>query len=196
MGKLDGTKTAENLMKSFAGESQARNRYTFYGVVARGEGYEEIAKNFDETAEQERAHANVFYKFLATDLNGNKIIINADYPVELHKDTLLNLKAARDGEHEEQAILYPEFAKVADKEGFPKVAEAYRAIAKIETRHENQYARFYDSLKSGDVYKKGESAFWICQNCGYIAEGTEAPKVCPICYYTQGYFKIYTDTFK
>ncbi|WP_297523363.1 rubrerythrin [uncultured Clostridium sp.] len=196
MGKLNGTKTAENLMKSFAGESQARNRYTFYSVVAKQEGYEEIAKVFEETADQERAHANVFYKFLAADLNGEKVVIDADYPVELHKDTLSNLKAAVAGEHEETEVLYPEFAKVADTEGFAKVAEAYRAIGKIEKMHEERYKRFHASVEQGDVYKKGADTFWICQNCGYIVEGAEPPKICPVCYYSQAYFKVYTDTFK
>lgn len=196
MAKLEGTRTSENLMKSFAGESQARNRYTFYSIVARDEGYEEIARVFEETADQERAHANVFYKFLAADLNGEKIVINADYPVELHRDTLSNLSAAAAGEHEENTVLYPEFAKVADEEGFKQIAEAYRAISKIEEMHEARYKRFYNEVEQGGVYKKGPDTTWICQNCGYIYEGAEAPKVCPVCYYPQSYFKVYTDTFK
>lgn len=195
MKNLKGTKTAENLMKSFAGESQARNRYTFYSLVARQEGYESIARVFEETANQEKAHANVFYKFLTADMNGEKIIINADYPVALYDKTADCLDAAAKGEHEEQAILYPEFSKVAKEEGFDRIAEAYDAISRIEEMHEKRYRKLYTEIKDGSHYKKDKDLFWICQNCGYVVEGAEPPKVCPVCYYPQAYFKVYTDEF-
>ena len=195
MKSLNGTKTAENLMKSFAGESQARTRYTYYASVARKQGYVQIANIFMETAEQEKEHAKRFYKFLKDDFAGEAIEINAAYPVDLYDDTAKNLRAAAKGEHEEWSHDYPEFARVAREEGFPAIAVAYERITVVENRHERRYNKLLKNIEEGKVFKKDEPVLWKCNNCGYIFEGEEAPQVCPACLHPQGYFEVFVENY-
>lgn len=195
MKSLKGTKTAENLMKSFAGESQARTRYTYYASVAKKQGYVQIANIFMETAEQEKEHAKRFYKFLKDDFAGEAIEINAGYPVDLYDDTAENLRAAAKGEHEEWSHDYPEFARIAREEGFPAIAVAYERITEVENRHERRYNKLLKNLEEGKVFKKDEPVLWKCNNCGYIFEGEEAPQVCPACLHPQGYFEVFTENY-
>ncbi|WP_460292754.1 rubrerythrin [Clostridium tertium] len=195
MKSLNGTKTAENLMKSFAGESQARTRYTYYASVARKQGYVQIANIFMETAEQEKEHAKRFYKFLEDDFAGEAIEINAAYPVDLYDDTAKNLRAAAKGEHEEWSHDYPEFARVAREEGFPAIAVAYERITEVENRHERRYNKLLKNIEEGKVFKKDEPVLWKCNNCGYIFEGEEAPQVCPACLHPQGYFEVFVENY-
>ena len=166
MKSLKGTKTAENLLKSFAGESQARTRYTYYSSVAKKEGYLQIAEIFMETAEQEKEHAKRFFKFLKDDYNGEAIEITASYPVALYEDTASNLKAAAMGENEEWTEMYPEFAKVAREEGFPEVAAAFDNISKVEYEHEKRYLALLNNINSEVVWKREEKVLWQCRNCG------------------------------
>lgn len=195
MATLKGTKTAENLLKAFAGESQARNRYTYYENVARQEGYVQIADLFLETANNEKEHAKRFFNFLNEELNGEAVTIKeAAYPVAL-SDTLANLKAAAAGENEEWTELYPMFADVADEEGFPKVAKAFRMIAKVEQHHEERYLKLAKNIEEGKVFKKDEETAWKCINCGYIHIGAAAPKVCPTCLYPESHFEVSCDNF-
>jgi rubrerythrin len=195
MKSLKGTKTAENLIKAFAGESQARNRYTFYASIAKKEGYVQISKIFEETAAQEKEHAKRFYKFLKDDLANEAIEITAAFPVALHGTTVENLKAAAAGENEEWTDLYPEFAKVAREEGFSTVAAAFDNIAKVEKWHEARYNKLAENIETSLVFKKEETVMWQCQNCGFIYEGVEAPNVCPACVHPQGYFKVFTQDY-
>jgi rubrerythrin len=194
MKSLKGTKTAENLMKAFAGESQARTRYTYYASVAKKEGYVQISNLFMETAENEKEHAKRFFKFLNESLEGEMVDINASYPVGL-SDTKSNLKWAADGENEEWSDLYPEFARVADEEGFPAVAVAFRKIAEVEKHHEERYRKLHDNLVNGSLFKKDSVVLWKCNNCGYIHEGENAPQGCPACLHPQGYFEVLADNF-
>ena len=195
--KLKGTKTAENLLKSFAGESQANRRYTYYAKVARKQGYIQIADIFEETADQESMHAKRFFSFLNEDkeLQGEMLGITAEYPVALYEETLDNLKAAAAGENEEWTDLYPEFAKIADEEGFPEVAVCFRMIAKVEKAHENRYRKLYDNLEKGLVFKKGDKVVWKCINCGYLHEGDSALVKCPACLHPQSYFEIFVENY-
>lgn len=195
MSTLKGTKTCENLMKAFAGESQARNRYTFYASVAKKEGYVQIANIFTETAENEKEHAKRFFKFLVEDLNGEAVVINdAGYPVALG-DTKSNLIAAASGENEEWNELYPSFAKIAREEGFQSVAAAFELIATVERHHEERYRKLAENLENNTVFKKDKKELWICSNCGYIYEGESAPKVCPACLHPQSYFEILVEKY-
>ncbi|OPJ59786.1 rubrerythrin [Clostridium oryzae] len=195
MASLKGTKTAENLLKAFAGESQARNRYTYYASVAKKEGYVQISELFLETAENEKVHAKRFFKLLAEDLNGEAVEINgASYPVTLG-DTKTNLKAAAAGENEEWTSLYPQFAVVAEQEGFSMAAAAFRNIAKVETYHEKRYLKLLENLENGQVFKKNEKTLWKCSKCGFIFEGAEAPKVCPACLHPQAYFEVFVEAY-
>ena len=195
MKSLKGTKTAENLMKSFAGECQARTRYTYYASVAKKEGYVQISNIFMETAEQEKEHAKRFYKFLKDDFAGEAIEITAEYPVDLYDDTAKNLKAAAAGENEEWTQLYPEFARIAREEGFPAVAVAYERITEVENMHEDRYLKLLKNVEEGKVFKKDEVVLWKCSNCGYIFEGAEAPQACPACLHPQSYFELYTERY-
>jgi rubrerythrin len=195
MKSLKGSKTAENLMKSFAGESQARMRYTYYSSIAKKEGFVQIANIFLETAEQEKEHAKRFYKFLKEDFIDEAIEIQASFPVSFHSETIKNLKAAAAGENEEWTDLYPSFAKVADEEGYPIIATVYREITKVEERHEIRYNKLAKNIEDGKVFKKEESVLWKCGNCGYIYEGAEAPKVCPACAHPQGYFEVFKENY-
>lgn len=195
MKSLKGSKTAENLMKSFAGECQARTRYTYYSSVAKKEGYVQISNIFMETAENEKEHAKRFYKFLKNDYSGEQIEITAGYPVALYDDTLKNLKAAASGENEEWTDLYPTFAKIADEEGYPEIAAVYRQIAKVENHHEIRYNKLAKNIEEDKVFKKDETVLWKCNNCGYIYEGAEAPMECPACAHPQSYFEVFVENY-
>jgi rubrerythrin len=194
MKQLQGTKTAENLMKAFAGESQARTRYTYYASTAKKENYNQIANIFMETAENEKEHAKRFYKFLVASMNETIVEINASYPVALG-DTKCNLLAAAEGEKEEWGALYPAFADTAEAEGFPEVAQAFRKIAEVEKHHEERYRKLHANIVNGEVFKKAAAVEWKCGNCGYIHKGNSAPETCPACVHPQGYFELLADNF-
>ena len=185
MKSVKGTKTEQNLLKSFAGESQARSRYTFFASVAKKEGFEQIAGVFMETAEQEKEHAKRFFKFL----EGGMVEITASYPAGVIGTTEQNLEAAATGENEEWVELYPEFADVADAEGFPAIAKVFREIAKVEAEHEKRYRTLLARVKEGGVFKRDEEIVWQCRNCGYVHTGKEAPQACPACAHPQAYFE-------
>lgn len=193
MKSLNGTKTADNLAKAFAGESQAMNRYTFYSKTANKEGHKQIEAVFLETADNERAHAKVFYNFLIQGLGKAHINVNANYPIGLG-NTEENLQYAAEGEKEEWGNLYPNFADIAKEEGFPEVEVAFRKIMEIEQGHEKRYLDLLNSLKNNTLYKRSTKQKWKCRNCGYIYEGEKAPKTCPACKHPQGYFEIMYDT--
>jgi len=193
MKSLQGTKTAENLAKALAGESQARNRYTYYGKVAEKEGHMQIASIFIETADNEREHAKIFFKFLIQGLGKAHIKVDAEYPIG-YGNTEQNLQYAAEGEKEEWGTLYPGFADTAKAEGFPEVEMAFREILKIEEAHEKRYLDLLNNLKNGTLYKKTTEQKWKCRNCGYIYIGLEAPNPCPACKHPQGYFEIMYDT--
>lgn len=195
MKSLKGSQTAENLMKSFAGECQARTRYTYYSSTAKKEGFVQIANIFMETAEQEKEHAKRFYKFLKEDYIDEPIEINASYPVSFHQETLKNLLAAAAGENEEWTDLYPTFADIAEKEGYPEVAFVYRKITEVEKRHEARYKKLAENIQAGTVFKKDEGTLWKCLNCGYIYEGAEAPATCPACVHPQAYFEVFVENY-
>lgn len=197
MGNLRGTKTLENLMKSFAGESQARMRYNYFASVAGKEGYKQIQNIFMETAENEKEHAKVFMKLALEHLDGENpapVEINATYPFA-YGDTLANLRSAADGEHEEAEVDYPAFAKTAKEEGFDDIAERFLLIAMVEKHHEERYLKLLENIENGKVFKKDEKVFWKCLNCGYVHEGDAAPKICPACVHSQAYFQLLDDCF-
>ncbi len=197
MKTLKGTKTAENLLKAFAGESQARNRYTFYASAAKKEGFVQMSNIFLETAENEKEHAKRFYKLLLAGFQGELpvgIEINAMYPVA-QGTTVENLLAAADGENEEWTELYPEFAKIAEEEGFPEVALAFTMIGSVEKHHEARYRKLAENIQNELVFKKEEKTTWKCGNCGYIHEGVSAPDQCPACIHPQAHFEVETDKF-
>lgn len=197
MINLEGTRTLENLMKAFAGESQARNRYTFYASIAGKEGYRQIEAIFTETADNEKEHAKRFYKLILAGMEGKlpaAVEIRADYPVALGT-TLDNLKASAAGENEEWTALYPAFADTADKEGFKDIAAAFRMIAEVEAKHEARYSKLAANIAEGSVFNKGREVNWKCRNCGYIHEGAEAPGQCPACLHPQGYFELFIETY-
>ena len=185
MKSLKGTQTEQNLLKAFAGESQARTRYTFFASVAKKEGYEQISGVFMETAEQEKEHAKRFFKFL----EGGDVTITATYPAGKIGTTTENLLAAAMGENEEWDVLYPEFAKIAEEEGFPAVAAAFRAISTVEAEHEKRYLKLLSRITDGDFFRRDGKIWWQCRNCGYIVEAEEAPKACPACLHPQSYFE-------
>jgi len=191
MASIKGTKTEQNLLKAFAGESQARNRYTYFAGQARKEGLEQIAAFFEETALNEKEHAKRFFKFL----EGGMVEITATYPAGIIGTTLENLKEAADGEMEEWGELYPEFAKVADEEGFKDVASAFRLIAVAEKAHEARYRKLYDNLQEGKVFESNGKITWKCRNCGYIHEAEKAPQTCPACLHPQAFFEIKETNF-
>lgn len=192
MKSLKGTKTAENLLKAFAGESQARNRYTFFASVAGKEGFNQIQALFTDTADNEKEHAKLFYKHLAAGLADSlpaTVEIHAEYPVA-YGTTLDNLRAAAKGENEEWSDLYPSFAKVAESEGFPEVAATFRLVAKVEEGHEARYNALAKNVADGLVFHRPETVEWRCRNCGFISKGTDAPKECPACHHPQAYFEL------
>jgi rubrerythrin len=188
---LKGTKTGQNLLKAFAGESQARNRYEFFIKVARDEGYIQIANIFQKTADQEKQHAKRFFKFL----EGGEEEITATYPAGKIGTTIENLKAAAMGEKEEWTLIYPEFARVAQEEGFPQIASAFKIIAKIEAEHEKRYLKLLKSVEDGTVFKKTEKVKWVCTNCGYVHEGEKAPDNCPACLHPQAFFELFEENY-
>lgn len=182
---IKGTKTEQNLLKSFAGESQARSRYTFFASVAKKEGYEQIAGVFMETAEQEKEHAKKFFKYL----EGGMVEITASYPAGVISTTVENLKAAADGENEEWADLYPEFARIAEEEGFPAIAVTFKMVAKVEAEHEARYRKLLARVEAGKFFEEDEEIEWQCRNCGYVHKGKKAPEKCPACAHPQAYFR-------
>ncbi len=182
---IKGTRTEQNLLKAFAGESQARNRYTYFASVAKKEGYEQIAGVFLETAEQEREHAKRFFKFL----EGGMVEITATYPAGIIGTTAQNLLAAADGEKEEWDILYKEFEQVAKEEGFPQIATAFRMIARVEAEHEARYRKLLANVVENKVFSKEEEIEWQCRNCGFVHKGKNAPNTCPACEHPQSYFE-------
>lgn len=186
MKSLKGSKTEQNLLKAFAGESQARMRYDYFAKQAKKEGLEQIAAIFDETALNEKEHAKRFFKFL----EGGGVEITAMYPAGKIGTTLENLKASAEGENEEWTELYPEFARVAEEEGFKEVAVTFKMIAKVEKAHEERYMKLYANLESGHVFERDGVIVWKCRNCGYLHEGKKAPKMCPACLHPQSYFEI------
>jgi rubrerythrin len=188
---IKGSKTEQNLLKAFAGESQARNRYEFFVKVAKTEGYEQIAAIFQLTADQEKQHAKRFFKFL----EGGEVEITATYPAGKIGTTAENLKAAAMGENEEWTILYPEFAKIAEEEGFPKIASAFKMIAKVEAEHEKRYNKLLKNLTDDSVFKKGEKVKWSCRNCGYVHEGEKALENCPACEHPKAFFEVFSENY-
>ena len=194
MKHLKGTRTAENLLKAFAGESQARMRYTFYAKTAGKEGYRQIEEIFLETAENERMHAKLYYKHLVAAMNGEPQEIHASYPVALDT-TVKNLEYAAGGEHEEWSILYPGFADIADEEGFPEVARTFRAISLVEKRHEARYRKLLDNVKNKTVFRKPQKVAWKCRVCGQVIESDKAPEKCPVCDHPQEYFEVFVENY-
>ncbi|MCT4638906.1 MAG: rubrerythrin family protein [Bacteroidales bacterium] len=188
---IKGTKTEKNLLKAFAGESQARNRYEFFAKVAKKEGYEQISAIFMETANQEKAHAKRFFKFL----EGGDTEITVTYPTGIIGTTEENLLAAANGENEEWVELYPEFAKIAEEEGFKAVAVAFKMIAKVEAEHEKRYRKLLENLKTDKAFAKEEKVVWECRNCGYIHEGTKALENCPACEHPKAYFQVKSENY-
>lgn len=188
---IKGTKTEKNLLASFAGESQARNRYTFFASVAKKEGYEQISRFFLETAENEKEHAKVFFKYL----EGGELEITASYPAGVIGDTKSNLEAAAAGENMEWTTLYAEAAKVAREEGFPEVARSFEQIAKVEMFHESRYRQLAEKIAKSEVFSKKEPTKWHCINCGYVHESLEAPKECPACKHPQSYYEVLAENY-
>lgn len=188
---IKGTETEKNLLKTFAGESQARMRYTYYASVAKKEGYEQIAALFELTANQEKEHAKRMFKYL----EGGTVEITASYPAGTISTTAENLKHAAEGENEEWTDLYPKFAEIAEAEGFKEIAVMYKAIAKAESRHEARYLKLLQNLENGEVFKREEKTKWECRNCGYVHEGKSAPQNCPACQHAQSYFEIEAENY-
>jgi rubrerythrin len=188
---VKGSRTEKNLLTAFAGESQARNRYTFFASRARKEGYEQIANIFTETAANEKEHAEVFFKYL----EGGDAEIMAAYPAGVIDDTLANLKAAADGEKLEWSQIYSDFEQVAREEGLTAIASSFKEIAEVEEFHEKRYRKLAENVAKGEVFKKKTSVKWHCTNCGYIHEGPEAPKECPACKHPQAYFELLAENY-
>ena len=188
---LKGTKTEQNLLKAFAGESQARNRYEFFASVAKKEGYEQIAAIFQETANQEKEHAKRYFKFL----EGGMIEIVASYPAGIIGTTKENLKAAAEGENEEWTKLYPGFAEIAKEEGFKEIASSFKMIAKVETEHERRYLKLLQNISQDKVFVKGGKVWWKCMNCGYVYESEKALEICPVCQHPRSFMEIREENF-
>lgn len=188
---LKGTETEKNLLKAFAGESQARNRYTYFASAARKEGFEQIANIFAETADNEKEHAKVFFRYL----EGGDVEIRASYPAGQVKDTASNLTAAADGEKLEWTTLYADFATVAKQEGFPEVARSFEQIAKVERFHESRYRKLAANVAAGEVFQKRSPVKWHCANCGYVFEGAEAPQECPACRHPQAFYEMLAENY-
>jgi rubrerythrin len=188
---IRGTKTEQNLLKAFAGESQARNRYEFFASVAKSEGYEQIAALFMETAAQEKEHAKRFFKFL----EGGMTEITASYPAGKIGTTIENLKAAADGENEEWTELYPKFAEIAKEEGFTEVSVAFKSIAKVEQFHEKRYRKLRKNIEDGTVFIKDGKVFWKCRNCGYVYEAEKAYETCPACLHPKSFMELLDENY-
>jgi len=191
MKSLKGTQTEKNLLTAFAGESQARNRYTFFASKAKKEGCEQISGIFQETADNEKEHAERLFKFL----EGGTAEISASFPAGVIGETKDNLKESAEGENHEYTTMYPEFAKIAEEEGFSDVASAMRSIATAEKQHEKRYLGLLDNLNNNTVFKKDEIVKWRCRNCGYIHEGNEAPEECPACAHARSYFELLAENW-
>ncbi len=184
--ELKGSQTEKNLLAAFAGESQARNRYSYFSSQARKEGYQQIAAIFEETANQEKEHAEREFKFL----QGGEAEITASFPAGVIGNTLENLRAAAAGEHYENTQMYPEFAETAEKEGLTEIAEVFRNIAVAEKRHEERYVALAKNITDGVVFKRSKPVRWVCRNCGYVYEGTEPPDTCPACAHPKSYYEL------
>ena len=191
MKNLKGTESEKYLLASFAGESQARMRYTYFASKAKKEGYEQISALFSETADNEKEHAEIFFKYL----QGGDVEIKASYPAGKIGTTEENLLAAAEGEKMEWGTIYPNFADVAEKEGFNDIATSFREIAKVESYHEKRYRKLLDNVKNKHVFKKHKTVKWKCRNCGYVHEGTEAPDICPACKYKQSYYELWIENY-
>ena len=191
MPNLKETKTEQNLLKSFAGESQATNRYLMFAKIAKKEGYEQIAKIFEITAKQEIQHAKRFFRFL----EGGNVEITACYPAGKEGTTAENLKAAAAGENEEWAEVYPEFAKIANEEGFPEIAQVFQSIAVAEQGHEVRYKKLLANLEKGEIFKKPSEVNWYCRNCGMLVKSAQAPETCPACLHPKAYFEVNLENY-
>jgi rubrerythrin len=191
MKSIKGSKTEQNLLKAFAGESQARNRYTYFAGAAKKAGLEQIAAIFLETADNEKEHAKIFFKYL----EGGEVTITASYPAGVIGDTATNLQEAADGEKMEWTKLYADFEKVAREEGFVEVAKSFKEIAEVEEKHEKRYRALLKNVQEGQVFKKGQSVKWHCRNCGYVHEGPDAPKECPACRHPQAYYEVLAENY-
>lgn len=191
MKSLKRTKTEKNLLLAFAGESQARNRYTYFASKAKKQGYEQIAAIFQETADNEKEHAKRFFKFL----EGGEVEITAAFPAGVIGDTKENLKAAAAGENYEHTKIYPESAHIAEEEDLPEIASAFRAIATVERQHEKRYLSLLDNIEKDRVFKREKASRWKCRNCGYIHEGTEAPEKCLSCEHPRDYFELLSENY-
>jgi rubrerythrin len=189
--EFKGSQTEKNLLAAFAGESQARNRYTFFASQAKKEGYEQIAAIFQETADNEKEHAELYFKHL----KGGMAEITASYPAGITATTADNLQAAANGENLEWTYLYPHFGDIAEQEGFPAIANTFRQVAKVETSHERRYLKLLENIKSLKVFKKDAPTKWKCRNCGYVYEGAEAPDGCPVCSHPRSYFEVWTENY-
>lgn len=188
---IRGTKTEQNLLKAFAGESQARNRYTYFASVARKAGFEQIANIFTETAENEKEHAKIFFKHL----EGGEVEITSTYPAGEIKDTKANLEAAAAGENMEWTTLYVNFGKIASDEGFPEVKRSFEQISKVEKFHETRYRKLINNIVNNEVFKKNSNIKWHCTNCGYVMEDGQAPEKCPACKHPQAFFEVLAENY-
>ena len=189
--ELKGSRTERNLLAAFAGESQARTRYTFFASVAKKEGFEQISAIFTETADNEKEHAQLFFNHL----KGGLVEITAAYPAGVIGSTAENLRAAAEGEKLEWGTLYPSFAQVAEEEGFAEAARTFRMVAKVEAYHERRYRKLLENVELGEVFKKDKPVMWKCRNCGYVFEGKEVPEKCPVCAHPRSYFELWTENY-
>jgi len=189
--ELKGSRTEKNLLAAFAGESQARTRYTFFASKAKKEGYEQISAIFTETAGNEKEHAELFFKLL----KGGMVEITASYPAGVIGTTAENLKEAAEGEKLEWGTLYPDFAEVAEEEGFKEVANTFRMVAKVEKEHERRYRKLLANVEQGKVFKRDKPIKWKCRNCGHVYEGSEAPERCPVCDHARSYFEVWCENY-
>jgi len=189
--EFEGSQTEKNLLAAFAGESQARNRYTFFASAAKKEGYEQVSAIFQETADNEKEHAQLFFNHL----KGGMVEIMASYPAGITGTTAENLKAAAEGERLEWGTLYPNFADVAEKEGFKDAAKTFRMVAKVEGYHERRYLKLLANVEGGKVFKKDSPIKWKCRNCGYVFEGKEVPEKCPVCDHPRSYFEVWCENY-
>jgi len=191
MKSLKGNETEKNLLKAFAGESQARNRYNYFSSVAKKEGFEQISAIFTETADNEKEHAKVFFKYL----EGGETEIEASYPAGKIGTTEENLLAAAEGEKMEWSVLYPDFEKVAREEGFDEIADSFKEISEVEEKHETRYRKLLENVRNGTVFKRDVVVKWKCRNCGYVHEGKDAPEVCPACKHAQSYYELFVENY-
>jgi len=192
--ELKGSETEKNLLKAFAGESQARNRYTYAAYIAKKEGFRQIEAIFQETADNEKEHAGIFFRYLEKS-GGAPLEITAEYPAGKISTTEENLLAAAEGEKAEWGTIYPDFKDTAEKEGFKEIAVSFQEIAEVEEQHEKRYRKLLENVKNNSVFKKSESVKWKCRNCGYVHEGLDAPGICPACKHEQAYFELLAENY-